>query len=78
MQHAEGFLKLVEAAKRHIRELTLSDVLELRKRGHLFHFVDVREDDEWAQGRAQGGEDGEGGSHTVSYRFSFLFPCFLI
>lgn len=54
MQHAEGFLKLVEAAKRHIRELTLSDVLELRKRGHLFHFVDVREDDEWAQGRAQG------------------------
>ena len=54
MSHAEGFLKLVNAAKKNIRECTLDDVLKKRDQGERFHFVDTREDDEWKAGRAQG------------------------
>ncbi len=54
MQHSEGFLKLVNEAKKSIRECTVADVIAKRSRGESFHFVDVREDDEWAKGRAQG------------------------
>jgi rhodanese-related sulfurtransferase len=54
MSHAEGFLNLVQAAKKNIRECTLDDVLKKRDSGEKFHFVDTREDDEWKAGRAQG------------------------
>lgn len=54
MQHSEGFLRLVNEAKKHVRELTIEQVLEKRRRGDKFVFIDVREDSEWAQGRAQG------------------------
>jgi len=52
MKHAPGFLKIVEDAKSRVREIS---VLETRKKleaGHVFQFVDVREDNEWQQGRA--------------------------
>ena len=54
MKHAPGFLKIVEDAKSRVREIS---VLETRKKleaGHVFQFVDVREDNEWQQGRAVG------------------------
>ena len=54
MAHAEGFQKLVADAKKNVKECTVDDVLAKRKSGHKFHFVDVREDDEWKAGRAQG------------------------
>jgi len=54
LSHAEGFLKLVNAAKKNIQECTLDDVLKKRDSGHRFHFVDTREDEEWKAGRAQG------------------------
>lgn len=54
MSHADGFLKLVNAAKSVIRECTLDDVLKKREQGHRFHFVDTREDEEWKAGRATG------------------------
>lgn len=52
--HAPAFLELVNQAKQKIRECTLDDVIAKRDRGEKFHFVDVREDDEWKVGRAQG------------------------
>ena len=54
MKHSPGFLKLVGDAKRNIRETTVSAVAERQKRGDKFHFVDIREDDEWRGGRAHG------------------------
>lgn len=54
MKHTPGFLKMVDAAKKKIREVTIDDVLKLRSDGAAFQFVDVREDDEWKAGRAEG------------------------
>jgi rhodanese-related sulfurtransferase len=54
MQHNEGFLKLVEEAKKRIREVAAEDVLAKQRRREKFHFVDIREDSEWMQGRAEG------------------------
>jgi len=54
MQHSEGFLKLVDDAKTRIKEITPEEVRQKLDSGERFHFVDVREDHEWAQGRARG------------------------
>ncbi|MBC7691181.1 MAG: sulfurtransferase [Methylotenera sp.] len=54
MSHGEGFIRLVDQSRRKIRELTVQEVAEMFKRGAKFHFVDVREDDEWKAGRAKG------------------------
>ncbi len=53
-QHSEGFLKVVNEAKQKVRELTIDEVVEKRRRGEKFLFVDVREDSEWAEGHAEG------------------------
>lgn len=53
-QHPTGFLNLVTDAKKNVRECTLDDVLAKQKKGETFHFVDVREDEEWKAGRAKG------------------------
>lgn len=53
-QHNPAFLDLVNSAKKIVRECTLDDVLEKKKKGETFHFVDVREDEEWKAGRAKG------------------------
>src|SRR5215207_7910915 len=54
MKHSPGFLKLVEDAKRGIRETSVPVVYERLQRGDRFHFIDVREDDEWRAGHARG------------------------
>lgn len=54
MQHSPGFLKIVDDAKKNVRELTVAQVAEWLKNGRRFHFVDVREDTEWAAGHAKG------------------------
>ncbi len=54
MKHSPGFLKLVEDAKRHIRETTVPAVAERLQRGETFHLVDTREDDEWRAGHIPG------------------------
>lgn len=54
MSHSPEFLKLVDAAKASIREITIDEVVAKKKRGESFHFVDTREDGEWAVGRAEG------------------------
>jgi rhodanese-related sulfurtransferase len=53
-KHSPAFLALVNDSKTRVRECTLDDVLARRSKGEKFHFVDVREDDEWRAGRAQG------------------------
>jgi rhodanese-related sulfurtransferase len=54
MKHNPGFLKLVEDAKRRIRTCTIADVKARLERGESFHFLDVREDHEYAKDRAKG------------------------
>ena len=54
MKHNPGFLKVVDDARTRVRECTVSDVKARLDRGERFHFVDVREDDEFAQDHAAG------------------------
>ena len=54
MKHNPGFLKLVEQVKRAICECTVADVKAKQDRGERFHFVDVREDSEFAKDRVAG------------------------
>ena len=52
MKHNPGFLKLVEEAKKHIKECTVAEVKAKLDRGERFHFIDVREDNEFATDHA--------------------------
>jgi len=54
MQHSPGFLRLVEDARRRIREVSIADVRALQQSGDLPHLLDVREQDEWARGHLSG------------------------
>ena len=54
MQHASGFLGLVNASKSRVRENTPEDVRRKQEAGERFYFVDVREDNEWQRGHAKG------------------------
>jgi len=56
MQHTPGFLALVADAKTRIVECTVADVRARLDRGETFHFVDVREDGEFAVDRARGAQ----------------------
>jgi rhodanese-related sulfurtransferase len=54
MKHSPGFLKIVGEAKRTIRECTPADVKARLDRGDSVHFIDVREDLEFAADHAAG------------------------
>lgn len=54
MQHNDGFLKLVDMVKQRIQECTVADVQARLSNGEQFHFIDVREDHEFAVDRATG------------------------
>jgi rhodanese-related sulfurtransferase len=54
VKHSPGFLAIVNEAKARIRQTDVPTVAERLKRGDKFHFVDVREDDEWRAGHAKG------------------------
>jgi rhodanese-related sulfurtransferase len=53
MTHGPGFLRLVEQAKRHIKECTVAQVKAKLDRGEPLHFVDVREDHEFSAEHAK-------------------------
>src|SRR5205807_8137879 len=53
-QHAPRFLKLVEAVKQRVRELTVDDVKAKVDRREPFHLIDVREESEWAKDHLPG------------------------
>ncbi len=50
MAHAQQFLKLVNEAKKKIKETNVADVKRRKDAGEKFLLVDVREDNEWAKG----------------------------
>ena len=54
MKHNPGFLALVEAVRKNVRACTIADVKARQDRGETFHFIDVREDGEFAVDRAAG------------------------
>lgn len=56
MKHTEAFERLVAEIKPRIREISIDEVRAKQARNEQFHFVDVREDHEWSEGRAQGAQ----------------------
>jgi rhodanese-related sulfurtransferase len=54
MAHAPQFLKLVNEAKKKIKETNVADVKRRLEAGERFILVDTREDSEWASGRIPG------------------------
>ncbi len=52
--HPEGFLKLVQAAKSHIKEEDFRDTKKRLDAGEKIIVVDTREDSEWARGHIPG------------------------
>jgi rhodanese-related sulfurtransferase len=56
MKHSKEFEALCDDARGRIVEIGIDDVLAKRQRGDAFRFIDVREDDEWRAGHAEGAE----------------------
>ncbi len=54
MDHSPGFLKIVEDAKAHVREISIEDTKRRMERGA--RVIDVREDREWEAGHVRGAE----------------------
>jgi rhodanese-related sulfurtransferase len=54
MAHAAQFLKLVNEAKKKIKETNVADVKRRMDAGEKFLVVDTREDNEWANGHLPG------------------------
>ncbi len=54
MQHAPGFLKLVNDAKKRVRETTVDEVKAKLDHGKSFVLVDVREESEYAKDHLPG------------------------
>lgn len=56
MKHSEGFLKLVNAAKSRIREVTVDKTRERMAGNTHARLIDVREDNEWQTAHAAGAQ----------------------
>jgi rhodanese-related sulfurtransferase len=54
MQHSPRFLKIVEDAKKRVRELDVDAVKAMLDRRERFVLVDVREESEWAKDHLPG------------------------
>ena len=54
MARAPQFLKLVNEAKKKIKETNVADVKRRADKGEKILLVDVREDNEWAKGHLPG------------------------
>ncbi len=52
MQHAPGFLKLVNEARPHVKEISIEEARARLAQNPKAIFVDVREDDEWKKSHA--------------------------
>jgi rhodanese-related sulfurtransferase len=53
-QHSARFLKIVEDARKRIREVSLDDVKARLDRGEKFFLIDVREESEYANDHLPG------------------------
>ena len=54
MQHAAGFLKLVNDAKTRVKETNVAEVKKRLDAGEKLTLIDTREDSEWARGHLPG------------------------
>jgi len=54
MKHNPGFLKMVDAARTRVKECTVAQAKTMLDRGEVAHFLDVREDREFAKDHARG------------------------
>jgi rhodanese-related sulfurtransferase len=54
MKHSEGFLKLVNAAKANVREISVADARKRLAERPDVKLIDVREDREWEAEHAMG------------------------
>jgi len=54
MKHNPGFLKMVDAARPRVKECTVAQAKTMLDRGEVVHFLDVREDREFAKDHAKG------------------------
>ena len=54
MQHAPGFLKIVDDAKSRVKETTVDEIKRRLDRGDKFILVDVREESEFAKDHLPG------------------------
>jgi rhodanese-related sulfurtransferase len=54
MKHNPEFLKLVNAARARVRECSIAEAKARLDRGEVSHFIDVREDHEYAKDHAKG------------------------
>lgn len=54
MTHNPGFLKLVDEARARVKEWTVAQAKARLDRGEVQHFLDVREDHEFAKDHAKG------------------------
>ena len=54
MQHAAGFLTIVNDAKTRVKETNVAEVKKRLDAGEKFVLVDTREDSEWARGHLPG------------------------
>jgi len=54
MKHSQGFLALVNDAKRRVKEWEFTEVKRRLDAGEKFTLVDVREESEWARGHLPG------------------------
>lgn len=54
MHHSPGFLKIVDEARAHVREITLEQARQRLAANPAAVLLDVREESEWRQGHAAG------------------------
>src|SRR2546426_2328882 len=52
MEHSPGFLKVVNEARKHVREVTIDQARERLAKNPKAVLLDVREDAEWQKGHA--------------------------
>ena len=53
-KHSPRFLKLVQEAKKRIKETTVEEVKARMERGEMLQLIDVREESEWARDHLPG------------------------
>jgi len=49
-QHSPGFVSLVSAAKKNVKEISAQTLKKMIDQKQSFYLIDVREDSEWANG----------------------------
>lgn len=54
MSHSKGFLDMVDRLRTGVREVSVQETRDRLARDPNVHFVDIREDSEWANGHAAG------------------------